>query len=58
MSDAQQDFLAFYAGVLRAEASRRQHQPAFAAWLVECADKADAEAARGPAQLDLFGGMA
>ena len=42
-----------YAAVCETEAARRQHQPEFAAWLMECAAKARAEAI--PAQVDLFG---
>ena len=49
-------FLLFYAAVMRSEAARRRHQPEFSAWLIGCADNAEAEARQLPVQLDLFGG--
>lgn len=46
------EFLRHYAAVMDAEASRREHQPEFAAWLRGCAVRARAEAA--PRQMDMF----
>ena len=52
--DTSPAFLRFYADVMETEAKRRQHQPEFAAWLMECAEKARQEADIPPAQGELF----